>query len=86
MQRWGEDEGHQYVLGAYSDLADAMFEGLIHSDYRAGKYEPKIVETIVANSNGKHHPVIKVSRETALNFAKLKYPEKFDDKGQLKEI
>jgi len=30
--------------------------------------------------------VIKVSTETALNFAKLKYPEKFDDKGKLKEL
>ena len=44
MQRWGDSESHNYVVGAYTDALQAKEAGLAHRAWRGGKYEPSIVE------------------------------------------
>lgn len=43
MRRWGDCETHNYVLGVYSNYADAVHYGDVEKIWRAGKYEPHIV-------------------------------------------
>jgi len=81
FERYGNREGHHYIGGLYSDLAVATIEGLEHEMYRANKYELRL-EIAFIDSN---EPNKEVPREVALNMAKLKFPEKFDDRGNLKE-
>lgn len=80
MRRWGDTEGHQYISGVFTDLAECCIEGLEHKHFRGGKYEPYIQETLVDDTNSL---ILEVSQETALTFAKMKYPTRFDDKGDL---
>lgn len=42
MQRWGDSESHNYVVGAYTDVLQAKEVGLAHRVWRGGKYEPRI--------------------------------------------
>ena len=43
MLRWGDDETHHYVLGAYTTLAKAKLSGNAEKSWRAGKYDYRIV-------------------------------------------
>jgi hypothetical protein len=42
MQRWGDTESHNYVVGAYTDVLQAKEVGLAYRAWRGGKYEPRI--------------------------------------------
>jgi hypothetical protein len=81
MRRWGDAESHSYIIGAFSDLAKAFIEGIENKLFRGGKYEPFIEECFVDQNYVKE-----VSLTVALQYAKLKHPERFDDRGNLKEI
>lgn len=50
MCRYGSNELHSYVSGAYTSLKRALEEGLSHSLYRAGKYEPTVYRVGVDDS------------------------------------
>lgn len=80
MERYGDREGHHYNCGVYSDLATATIEALAHENCRAGKYEFRMEQMKIDE-----HEVKEVPREVCINFAKMRFPEKFDDKGRLKE-
>jgi hypothetical protein len=73
MLRHGNNEGHHYIIGAYTDLAKAYIEGLEHKQHRGGKYEPFIQETIVDGDELAEVPI-----RVAHDYAKLKYPDRFD--------
>lgn len=81
MERTSDREGHHYNCGLYSDLAAATIEGLSRERFRANKYEMRIEICSVDN----HDSPREVSRQVAVDFAKLKFPEKFDDRSQLKD-
>ena len=81
MERSPDREGHHYNCGIYSDLAAATIDGLLNERCRAGKYEMRI-EICGCDSD---EPTKEVSRQVAIDFAKLKFPEKFDDRSNLKE-
>jgi hypothetical protein len=66
---------------AFTDLAAAYIEAMEHSVFRDRKYSPYIQELTVDDVNG---DIKIVSNHTALTFAKLKHPEKFDDRSNLK--
>lgn len=80
MERYGDREGHHYNCGTFFDLADAVLEGLSHERFRANKYEMRIEFSEIGKNR-----VQEIPRETAISYAKLKYPEKFNDKSQLIE-
>jgi len=80
MERYGDREGHHYNCGLYSDLAEATIEALAHENLRAGKYEFRIELSQIDGDS-----VQEVPREVCINYAKLRFPEKFDDKSRLKE-
>lgn len=42
MQRWGEAEGHHYLLGVYSSKDYAKYAGDVEKSWRGGKYSPFI--------------------------------------------
>ncbi len=44
MLRFGNVEGHHYVLGAYSTRDGAKFAAESEERYRAGKYQYSIIE------------------------------------------
>lgn len=79
MQRDGDPEAHQYLIGAYSCLAKAIIQGLENERYRAQKYEPCVQETELDGNDR----CLKISRSTVISYAKLKYPEKFNDRDEL---
>lgn len=44
MYRWGDNEGHSYVLGAFVDDPNkAVKVGIEHMEYRGNKYSPEVV-------------------------------------------
>lgn len=43
MLRWGDDESHHYIIGAYINLSDATYAGEVEKTWRGGKYEYRIV-------------------------------------------
>ena len=43
MQRWGDYEGHSYILGVYSDYFIAKMAGKMNKLYRDGKYYARVV-------------------------------------------
>lgn len=43
MLRWGDDESHHYVVGAFDDLEKAKEWGNANKTYRGGKYEYRVV-------------------------------------------
>jgi hypothetical protein len=73
MLRYGNKEGHHYIIGTYADLAKAYIESLEHKQFRGGKYEPLIQETIVDGDELAEVPI-----RVAHDYAKLKYPDRFD--------
>lgn len=48
MQRWGDDETHNYTVGIFDTLKLAEAVGQAHREWRGGKYEP-LVERMVLN-------------------------------------
>ena len=44
MHRWGDDETHNYCIGAFSDSEQAGLAGNAEQCWRGGKYEYKISE------------------------------------------
>lgn len=44
MQRFGNEEAHHYIVGAYSTIEGANFAGDAEERFRAGKYEKKITQ------------------------------------------
>lgn len=81
MLRNGERETHHYIIGAYTDLAQAYIDGIEHGHFhRANKYEPLIQECAIDDDHIQEVPLT-----VALNFAKMKFPERFDDRGKLKQ-
>lgn len=82
MLRNGTREEHSYNSGLYSCLADACIEGIEHENCRAGKYEMRIELGTVDDDRC----ILKeIPREVAVNYAVLKYPNRFDDRKNLKE-
>lgn len=47
MHRWGDDESHNYVLGAFTCKEAAAISGDIERTYRGCKYEPKVTECLL---------------------------------------
>lgn len=43
MLRWGEDETHHYIIGAFDNKKTAEQYGDAHKSYRGGKYEYRVV-------------------------------------------
>lgn len=81
MERYGNREGHHYNIGLFSDLADATIEGLSHQLFRDNKYEVRIeLAEVDSERNIENIPL-----DVAINYAILKYPNKFNDKKQLIE-
>lgn len=79
MQRNGDSESHNYVIGAWSDLAIAAIEGLSHKLYRANKYEPKI-EILTVDNDKK---IEEVPYTVFVQYAKMRYPDKFDSHSNI---
>ena len=50
MYRWGDPEGHSYVLGVFSSKEDAELYGQMEYQYRGHKYEPVVLEFVVNDS------------------------------------
>jgi len=44
MQRWGDSEKHNYVIGAFSTRKRAEYAGELERWWRGGKYKAKIDE------------------------------------------
>ncbi len=42
MQRWGDNEAHHYLVGAFTTLEKATEAGQKEANWRGGKYEPNI--------------------------------------------
>ena len=47
MQRWGDDESHNYVKGVFTKKAQAQKCGESERAYRGCKYEAKISELVL---------------------------------------
>lgn len=79
MLRNGERESHHYIIGAYTDLAQAYIDGIEHGKFhRADKYLPLIQEIGVDDDHIQEVPLT-----VCLNYAKLKFPHRFDDRSNL---
>ena len=44
MYRWGDRDGHSYVLGIYTKKNAAIKAAECESEYRGGKYAPEVLE------------------------------------------
>jgi len=59
MLRWGDDESHHYILGAYSTKEDANFAGEVEKSWRGGKYDYRVVRKQLDAASGQeqyeHH-------------------------------
>lgn len=59
MLRWGDDESHHYITGAYSTDRDAIIAGEVEKSWRGGKYEYRVVPVEVDkpldSDQVKHH-------------------------------
>jgi hypothetical protein len=42
--RWGDRDGHSYIVGVFKDEPVALRTAVAEEDYRGGKYECEIVE------------------------------------------
>lgn len=52
MHRWGDEESHNYVLGAFTCKEVAAISGDVERTYRGCKYEPKVTECLLDNLEG----------------------------------
>ena len=44
MYRWGDRDGHSYVLGVYTKKNAAINAAESEAEYRGGKYAPEVLE------------------------------------------
>ena len=51
MQRWGDNETHNYVLGVFTTKLNAKKAGELEREYRGGKYEYCITIHIIDDFN-----------------------------------
>lgn len=42
--RWGDFDGHSYIVGVYATEGQAMAKALHEEEYRGGKYTCRVVE------------------------------------------
>ncbi len=47
MLRWGEEETHHYIIGAYSTDVQAEFAGEVEKTWRGGKYDYRVIEVVL---------------------------------------
>lgn len=47
MLRWGDDESHHYIVGAFTSKESAEQYGDAHKSWRGGKYEFRVVPVVV---------------------------------------
>lgn len=80
MERWGDNEEHSYLIGLYSKIEDAVIEGLSHQIWRDNKYIPKIHRCVIDSTD-----LVKIDLKIAIDYAIMKYPQKFNDKKELIE-
>jgi hypothetical protein len=81
MERTCDREGHHYNIGLYTDLAKAFIDGEEHGRFhRANKYVPRIEECVVDSEHLKEVPYA-----VARDYAKMKFPERFDSESRLIE-
>jgi len=70
MYRWGDNENHSYVVGAFvDDLDKAVQLGHEVMEYRGGKYEPEIVSF----DNSTDPPRMTIEREASDFHKKLEF-------------
>ncbi len=50
MLRWGKDETHHYIVGAYTNYEKAKFIGNAEKSWRGGKYEYRITAVKIDES------------------------------------
>lgn len=61
MKRWGDDEGHHYLLGAYSTIEAAIEAAKQNREHRGGKYE-WVIEAYEVNAGPNSHNRIGMHR------------------------
>ena len=61
MLRWGDDEGHSYIIGSWSDYEIAEAEAKLHMYHRGGKYNAIIHCSLVDGDFIKEYRVIEMS-------------------------
>lgn len=59
--RWGQRNGHSYVVGAYTTQAEAERRAKEHVDYRGGKYGCEVVEAECWEESGNENPARQVA-------------------------
>lgn len=47
MLRWGDEESHHYIIGTFSTEEKAQEAGDAERSFRGGKYEYRIVSTLL---------------------------------------
>lgn len=47
MLRWGDEESHHYIIGAFSTGEKAREAGEAERTFRGGKYEYRVVSTLL---------------------------------------
>lgn len=47
MLRWGDTESHHYIIGSFDNPEDANAYGDAEVSWRGGKYEYRVVQTIL---------------------------------------
>lgn len=85
MERYGDRDGHHYNCGVFADLAVAAIMGLEHESFRANKYEMRIELAVVESLGDSSKAISEIPREVAINYAVMSFPDRFDDKKNLKE-
>lgn len=65
MNRWGDEEQHHYCVGIYTSLRQALLDGIDHSEYRGGKYDP-FITMMEVNKNSVHNHICKNVEEARI--------------------
>ena len=87
MYRYGDEDGHSYIEGVYSNRKAAVKHGKAEEVSRAGKYEHKIwVHTLDKPRDLKYlsQKTMKKRGAIAMKKTRQKHPEWFDKNGRLK--
>ena len=45
--RWGDLDGHSYLVGVYGKKQAALDAARLEQEYRGGKYECEVIQTVV---------------------------------------
>lgn len=87
MYRWGDEDGHSYIEGVYSNRRLANKHGKSEEQARGGKYEFKIwTHTLNKPREMKYWSDKTAKKRGAIAMKKVqqKHPEWFDKNGRLK--